>query len=209
MALIVRANKLCGNANALSNAADTALENPLHAEFTGDLADAFGGFLVAERGGAGNHTEVIGIQTRQLRDHLFREAITEVFLREVAAEVFERQDRQHGYATVGDPAWRSDEAISTASECLDVLRLLSRIAKRFSQLGQGGVKPIVKVHKGVAGPQSVMQFVAGDQFPGVLQQRCKNLEWLILQTNPEPLLAQLPGAQVHVKWAEARCAAGI
>ena len=88
-------NEFRGDPDTVLLAADTALQNVAHAEFVPDLVNAFLGSFVVRRGGSGDDAEPLRLPPPQLRNHLLREAIAEVFLLGVAAEVFEREYRQH------------------------------------------------------------------------------------------------------------------
>src|SRR5882724_2771893 len=93
--LVFCLNKLGGDSHSIRFAPHTALQDVLDLKFTADLVHWLPAVLVLHDGSAGDHTQVIWIKIAQLRDHLLREAVTEVVLACVAGEVLEREHGQH------------------------------------------------------------------------------------------------------------------
>src|SRR6266478_6886885 len=88
--LVFHLNQLGGDSHSVRFAPHTAFEDVLDLKFTSDLVHWLLTVLVVHDGSAGDHTQVSGIKISQLRDHLLREAVTEVVLGCVAGEVLER-----------------------------------------------------------------------------------------------------------------------
>jgi hypothetical protein len=62
---------------------------------------------------------------------------------------------------------------------------------------------MVEIHKSVGGPKTLSQFLAGHYVTRMLQQELQDLQRLLLQLNPDPLLAQLPGNVIYLERTEA------
>src|SRR5207302_1783729 len=65
------------------------------------------------------------------------------------------------------------------------------------------VHPVVGIHEGAVGPESLGDLLARDQFSWPLQQHEQYLEWLRVQLDPQSLAAKLSGCSVRLKRTEA------
>ena len=84
-----RFDQLDGNAELRARAPDAAFHHIMHAEFTSDLAHIHGLSAIAEGGIAGNDMELA--EAREFADDVFGDAVAEVGLFGIAAEILERQ----------------------------------------------------------------------------------------------------------------------
>ena len=58
---------------------------------------------------------------------------------------------------------------------------------------------MIEVDEGVRRPEFVAQFVSGDNFSRVLQQRSQNLQGLLLQLHPQSATAQFTYLEIDFK----------
>jgi hypothetical protein len=74
-----------------------------------------------------------------------------------------------------------DETVSATRQSFNEPRLIRRIAQHFPEPIHRFIQAVVEVHKRVGRPQRPLEFFAGDQLTGALQQSHEHLEGLILQ----------------------------
>ena len=103
----------------------------------------------------------------------------------------------------------TDEAVAAPRQSLDVAGFVGRLAQRVAQLLDGAVQAGVEINKSVAGPKLLVQFLACHDLAGMLEQEREHLEGLVLELQPNAVLAQLTRTQVHVKRVESRTAASV
>ena len=60
---------------------------------------------------------------------------------------------------------------------------------------------MIEINECIGGPDSLLQFVAADDFARSLQQDFQNLQWLLLQLDLHSLPAKLSGVEVGFKLA--------
>jgi hypothetical protein len=58
---------------------------------------------------------------------------------------------------------------------------------------------MIEVDEGVRRPELVPQFVSGDNFSRVFQQRSENLQWLLLQLHPQSTTSQFTCLEINFK----------
>src|SRR6266496_1654693 len=97
--LVFHLNKLGSDSHPVRFASHTALQDVLDLKFTADLVHWLPAVFVLHDGSARDHSQVIRIKISQLRDHLLREAVTEVVLAGVTGEVLEREHGHHDSRT--------------------------------------------------------------------------------------------------------------
>ena len=85
-------DQLSGDAHALTGAAEASLQDVVRAQLLAEPADVPVGVLVFPGGAARGDPQPVGFQSAELRDHLLRQAVTQVFLVRVAGEVVEGKD---------------------------------------------------------------------------------------------------------------------
>jgi hypothetical protein len=85
-------DQLPGHTDTLAQLADAAFQYVAHAELAGDLLGIHRLALVGERGVAGDNEE--SAVAGQRRDDVFDNAVDEVILLRIAAEIYEGQDRE-------------------------------------------------------------------------------------------------------------------
>src|SRR5215831_4821386 len=71
---------------------------------------------------------------------------------------------------------RSDEPVAESRECLDVPRVVSRIAQGRAQLLDGAVEPVLEVDEGVLRPQPSFELRSRHDVPRALEQDQENGE---------------------------------
>lgn len=104
---------------------------------------------------------------------------------------------------VGDLNGR-DEPISSPGQSFDEAGLGSGIAEGLADLVDRRVYAVIEVHERTIGPQSLMDFPAGHQFAGTIQQHQQHLQGLSLQWQSTALFAQFLGLLVHLKYTETK-----
>ena len=58
---------------------------------------------------------------------------------------------------------------------------------------------MVEVDERILGPQTLLNFLAGDDVAGALEQESENLKRLLLQSNADTAFAELAGAHVELE----------
>jgi hypothetical protein len=81
--------------------------------------------------------------------------------------------------------------------------LLGRITQYVPNAGNGVVKAMVEVNKGIGLPEPVPKFLAGHEVAGGLQQDRQHLYGLALETQLDTALAQFASVRVEFKSVEA------
>ena len=102
-----------------------------------------------------------------------------------------------------------DEAVAAAGQGFDVAGAGGGISEGLADLVDGGVEAMVEVDEGVGGPEFLLQFFAGDDFSGALEQQGEHLEGLTLQAKLDSALAQFACAEVEFEDSEAGYPAAI
>jgi hypothetical protein len=64
------------------------------------------------------------------------------------------------------------------------------------------VQPAIKINDSTVGPKPADQFFAGYDLSGVLEQSREYLKRLLLESQPNAVLAQFSAANVHLESAE-------
>src|SRR6266446_5312638 len=62
---------------------------------------------------------------------------------------------------------------------------------------------MVKIDKGIGGPDLLLQLFTSDDLPRTLQENLENLEWLLLKFDLGALFAQFAGLEIQRKYPEA------
>jgi hypothetical protein len=76
----------------------------------------------------------------------------------------------------------------------------------LAQLPDSRAEAVIEIHEGIGRPQLLPQFLARHCLTGTLQQEAEDLEGLLLNLDPEPVFAQVAGAQVGLERSEANSA---
>src|SRR5882762_5083119 len=97
---------------------------------------------------------------------------------------------------------RSNETVTSSSDCLDEDWRFRRFAQRIAQPLDGGIEAMIEVDEGVRRPEFAAQFLSGNQFSRSFKQRSQNLQGLFLQLHLLPALAQFPSVKVDLECAE-------
>jgi hypothetical protein len=77
-------------------------------------------------------------------------------------------------------AARHQESIAAPWEGLDVPRCLGVVSKRLANLAHAGIQTLAEVDEGVAAPDMLPDFVAGDDLAAPVDQQCEHLQGLRL-----------------------------
>jgi hypothetical protein len=75
--------------------------------------------------------------------------------------------------------------------------MLGRFPQRVAEFLDGCIETVVKIHKGIRGPQLLLQFFPGDDVPLSLQQKTQHLKRLLLESDSHSMLPQLTGSNIH------------
>src|SRR5579864_1887231 len=81
-------------------------------------------------------------------------------------------------ADCSDILHRRDEPVSPPRQGLDKARIVSIIAKRFANFVDSFIQSVLKINERVLRPELVVQFLAGDDLAGLLQQSDEHVERL-------------------------------
>jgi len=100
-------------------------------------------------------------------------------------------------------AHRPDEAISASRQGLNKSGIFGIIIQGCSKPLHGIVQPLLEVHKGVGGPQPLLKFFSGNDFPGALQQQDQNLDRLPLDSDLHSIFAEFPRLWVELEQPKA------
>ena len=87
--LVVDLDELSGDAHALTGAAEAALQDVVRPQLPAESVDVPVGALVFPGGASRGDPQPIGFQPAELRDHLLRQPVTQIFLVRIAGEVVE------------------------------------------------------------------------------------------------------------------------
>src|SRR5262249_41804994 len=94
--------------------------------------------------------------------------------------------------STGADTGRPTSPFSTrARKRFDIARLFGRIAQGITQLLDRVVQTCIEVNKGVRRPKLLPEFVARNQVARMFEQKCKQLEGLILQFQADAVLVEL------------------
>ena len=96
----------------------------------------------------------------------------------------------------------SDEAISAPLHGFDVTRILRQSPSARRSLLTTAFKPCSKVDKRPVAPNRVAQLLAGNHFPGMLEQDQKNLKWLAGQADADAAPAQFTRGRIEFERSE-------
>jgi hypothetical protein len=121
------------------------------------------------------------------------EAIAEIFLAAVVAQIAERQynqtqPRSGGRGCRAGPritGHAADEPIAATRHRLDERRLVGVIAERRAQTLDRRVEAVFEIDEGALRPQPQPQLVACDDLSGPFEQQPQNLERLLLQSHAD------------------------
>ena len=104
----------------------------------------------------------------QTHDRLLGETVAQIFLRWVAAQVFERQYCEHDprlfwLPPAGCESCAAFEAVPLTEDCFDILWLSRIITEGLSDFSDGGVNAVIGVEMKACSPELRDDFVAADQ----------------------------------------------
>src|ERR1700730_15867910 len=97
---------------------------------------------------------------------------------------------------------RPDEAIAVTRQRFDEMRALRVVVERCPQPLHGIVQALLEVHKGVGGPELLLQLFPGDGFTRPFQQHDKDLYRLTLQPDLHALFAEFPSSWIELENAK-------
>jgi hypothetical protein len=97
---------------------------------------------------------------------------------------------------------RNEKSIPSASQCLNIARVVGIISQRIAQPFDGGVKAVVEIDKGICWPESAAKLFSGNHLAGMLEKHAQDLERLLLKLELESILAQLACRNVYLEGSE-------
>src|SRR6516165_7704719 len=109
MSLVTCLDELGRDSYLVADLSRASFQDIVPAQLFSDLGYVLVSVLVLHRGGARDNAQTVGVQTPQLSDHFLGQAVSEIVLCGVAAEVSEGQYRQH-HLPIGGFGLREDHA---------------------------------------------------------------------------------------------------
>ena len=103
---------------------------------------------------------------------------------------------------VARPRDGRDESITAARQRLNETRVLGAIAERFPQLANRATDGVVEIDLGVFRPELFPNFFPVHHIASAMKQESENLKRLLLDSDPDAVLAQLAHALIYFKSAE-------
>lgn len=97
----------------------------------------------------------------------------------------------------------SNEAVSSAGQCLDVAGIARGFAERFPQLLNRRVDAVIELDHGIVRPQLQPDFLAQDHLTGMVEQHHQDLEGLLADPDFDSVLTQFTGTGIGFERAEA------
>ena len=179
-------DELGSNTNAVAVAADASFEEVIGGQLPADLAGALAGTLEQHRRGARDDAEARGAESTDLRDHFLGQAIAEIFLGRIVAQICEREhDEPQAHAVrrfrrlwphdvqIADrlpfTLDGSDEAVAPPVQGLDEPRIVRVIAERCAQPLNRGVQAVLEIDERPFRPETLAKFFARYDFTRALQ----------------------------------------
>ena len=95
-----------------------------------------------------------------------------------------------------------------ASERLDKTRCVGRVAQGRPKSLNRGVQAVLEVYIRVGRPEPFLEFLACDDFPGMLDEHRQHIDRLAIQLDSQPVLAQLACFEVEFESRETDNPAG-
>src|SRR5215470_10405023 len=93
--LVASGNQPGGDADAIRVVPDRTLNDVVGVQFSRDLSDAFVRIAELHGGGAGDHSNLVGIAVAKLENGLLSEAFSKLISWLVAAEILKGKDSDH------------------------------------------------------------------------------------------------------------------
>src|SRR5437899_8801877 len=132
MGLFLHPNQPSRYSNTVWLTPPAALEHVVHPKFLSDPVDPLVRVLVSHRRSTRDHPQQVRRHLSEMRDDLLSQAVAEIFLPTVTAQILERKYHQHNARPFGAsrcrPAFRCCyprlEAVTFARDRLDVLGFL-------------------------------------------------------------------------------------
>jgi len=204
--LVARLNEPRGHPNAVRAPSDAPLEDVRHSQLPGDDVDADIRVLVLHRRRSRDHPEQLRVQPGQLRDHFVGETVAEVLLFLVAAQVLERQYRQHD----SPPGSRSrcrffdsgKKAVPTSWNGLDESRRLGAVGERQPDLPDAVVQTLIEVDERVVGPDFLPDLFPRQELSGAARQEGEHFHGLRLKLDQPAASAQLAVRRIELETVE-------
>ncbi len=98
---------------------------------------------------------------------------------------------------------RGDETIPALRDGFDKGWISRRIAQGGTQPLEGAVHTSLKFNEGIGRPNSLLEFFAGNDLSGVLEQKHQQPERLILKFDANALTQQGPASGTSLEYAKA------
>ncbi len=184
MALVRGANQLHGDAYTPALMPGAALDEIIRPQFPRYFRHAFSRSFEAHHGGACDDTQLARRKAAKLGDELFGEAIAEILPLRVAAEVFEREDSQHGPFTklllfragFARSHRQGDEAVALSRHGLKESRAGGAISECLTDFPNGRVQPGLGLDENFFAPHAFDRLFMRDEFSGTLREEEEEFE---------------------------------
>src|SRR5262249_1596641 len=98
----------------------------------------------------------------------------------------------------------STKTIAAARYGLDEFRFIGGIAQRVAQSVDCAVEAVFKIYERARRPQFLLNLFSGDQLAGTSNQHGENFKGLIVQFQPNTMLAQFSGGHIRYEGPEAQ-----
>ena len=102
------------------------------------------------------------------------------------------------------PLYGSQKAVSAAWKSLDINGGIGRLSQAVAKSLDGGVEGVVKIDKGIFGPELPAKLFARDQFTGPRNECDQNLKGLLLKIDFRAVFAKFTGAHIHFEGAKTK-----
>src|SRR5882757_128869 len=98
MALVADLNQLRSYSNFVGVASNAAFKNIIDTQLATDPTYIFISTFVGHRRCTRDDSQILGMQTPELRYRLFRQSVAEIILLRIGAEIVKRQNNQHRFS---------------------------------------------------------------------------------------------------------------
>ncbi|HET9387746.1 MAG TPA: hypothetical protein VFO67_21615 [Gemmatimonadales bacterium] len=199
-----------GDPHPIAFAPDTALEQVVCLQRLPHLSRAEVRFLEHHRRPPREDADAAAAQLPELRDHLLGQAVAEVRLVSLSAQVGERQ---HGEPDAWSRARRCvrragarsnlrDEPVSTPRQRFHEPGVVRIVTERGAEPLHGGVQAVVEVDERAVRPQAAAQLLARDHVARSLEHHLEDFERLFLEAHGGLAVTELPGSDIELERSE-------
>jgi hypothetical protein len=90
-----------------------------------------------------------------------------------------------------------EETVAATRNCFYKSRAVGGVAKGFTDFIDGFVKPMVEIHKGICGPELLLQVLTTYYLSSVLDKHSQELKWLLLDSDLDAVLSEFVGCRLR------------